>query len=411
MLEVRAVLVAVPGELGQRAGPDLAGVVGEADDRQVVARVLRPDERVERDRDLLGRQEAAAQQHRAAHVDQQHRRGLRQLLGPVDLEVGRARGGPADHRVAARAAGAFSSRPRALNSVAAQVEVERVAELVRLGRLVALPSPPAAVDPVPAERVALEPREQVVEHLLADPAAAARRQLQALAVARQVARLLEPAGQVVERVEVAHGLVAEQVADLVAVDARRDRRAPRRRRARPRARSIACEPRDLGERALEPERLVAAERHPLAEPAGQQQVEVRGELGEVDHAAGRRAAARPSSTGARPAARASSSAGATASPPSAAASWSMMSSKVRAPGKNRAVLGEELGSVRVAAPDPLADELVEVADHLAVGREVLRRHRPDRLGHARRRTGRAPGRWSRSTSSSKRSRAPGSRKS
>ena len=46
------------------------------------------------------------------------------------------------------------------------------------------------------------------------------------------------------------------------------------------------------------------------------------------------------------------------------------------------MLGQELARVRVGAADPLADELVEVADHLAVGGEVLRAHRPDRLGHA-----------------------------
>ena len=220
VLEVRAVLVAVPGQLGQRARPDLAGVVGEADDRQVVARVLRPDQRVERDRDLLGGEEAAAQQHRAAHVHEQDRRGLGQLLGPVDLEIGRrevdppvAGRGPGGRRVLLAAEG-VEQRP-------AQVEVERVAELVRLGRLVALPAPAAAVDPVAAERVALEPREQVVEDLLADPPAAARGQLEALAVAGQVAGLLEPAGQVVERLEVA--------------DARRRRagRGPRRGRWRP----------------------------------------------------------------------------------------------------------------------------------------------------------------------------------
>ncbi len=45
------------------------------------------------------------------------------------------------------------------------------------------------------------------------------------------------------------------------------------------------------------------------------------------------------------------------------------------------MLGQELRRVRVAAADPLADQLVEVADHLAVGGEVLRAHRPDRLGH------------------------------
>ena len=220
MLEVRAVLVAVPGQLGERARPDLAGVVGEADDRQVVARVLRPDQRVERDGDLLGRQEAAAQQHRAAHVDEQDRRGLGQHLGPVDLEIGR---GEVDPAIAARR----TRRRRVLLAAegveqrAAQVEVERVAELVRLGRLVALPSPAAAIDAVTAERVALEPREQVVEDLLPDLAAASRGQLQPLPVAGEVAGLLEPASEVVERIE------------LAARPRHRAGRAPRRDRSRP----------------------------------------------------------------------------------------------------------------------------------------------------------------------------------
>ena len=47
-----------------------------------------------------------------------------------------------------------------------------------------------------------------------------------------------------------------------------------------------------------------------------------------------------------------------------------------------AVLGQELRGVRVAAADPFPDELVEVADHLAVGGEILRCHRLDRVGHA-----------------------------
>ena len=100
----------------------------------------------------------------------------------------------------------------------AQVEVERVAELERLRGLLALAAAAAAIEPMAAERIALEPREQVVEHLLADLPAAARRQLEALAVAGQVAGLLEPPGEVVERIEVADRVVAQQLADLVAVD-------------------------------------------------------------------------------------------------------------------------------------------------------------------------------------------------
>ena len=112
---------------------------------------------------------------------------------------------------------------------------------------------------MPAEGVALEPREQVVQHLLADPPRAARGQLEPLAVARQVAGVLEPAGQVLERVEVPHRFVAEQLADLVAIDAGE---VGRRLDA---GESLLepihrLEPADLGEGAIEAERLVAAER-------------------------------------------------------------------------------------------------------------------------------------------------------
>ena len=47
-----------------------------------------------------------------------------------------------------------------------------------------------------------------------------------------------------------------------------------------------------------------------------------------------------------------------------------------------AVCGEEWRGIRLVAADPLAEQLIEVAHHLAVGGEVLRRHRPDGIGHA-----------------------------
>src|SRR5712691_10819042 len=50
------------------------GVVRKSDDVQGVAWVLAANERVERDRHFLGRQEAAAQEHRPAHIDQDPRR-------------------------------------------------------------------------------------------------------------------------------------------------------------------------------------------------------------------------------------------------------------------------------------------------------------------------------------------------
>ena len=89
VLEVRAVLVAVPGQLGQCLRPDLARVVSEPDDRQMVTRELRPDERIQGHGDLLGRDETASQQHRSAHVHEEHGRRRCQLLCSKDLEVRR----------------------------------------------------------------------------------------------------------------------------------------------------------------------------------------------------------------------------------------------------------------------------------------------------------------------------------
>ena len=73
---------------------------------------------------------------------------------------------------------------------------------------------------MPAERVLAEPREQIVEHLLADPPRAPRGELQSAAVPGQVTGLLEPPSEVVERVEVPHRVVAEQLTDVSPVDRR-----------------------------------------------------------------------------------------------------------------------------------------------------------------------------------------------
>ena len=290
-------------------------------------------------------------------------------------------GGELDPPIAARGTG----RRRVLLAAQgveqrpAQVEMERVAELVRLGRLVALPSPPAAIDPVAAERVPLEPREQVVEDLLADLAAAARGELQPLAVTREVAGFLEATREVVERIELARGVVAEQVAHLGAIDARRGRPAIRRRTAR---RPAGPSP-GAGRSAPVRRRGRAARRHRTApgrrarpaaagrgsRPAGpghqepvvaQEGVHHRLELGALlrAHRAHQRLH-RGHPLG------------------------ELVDDVVEGAGAREelAVLGEELRRVGVATADPLADQLVEVADHLAVRGEVLRAHRADRLGH------------------------------
>src|SRR6185436_1244130 len=156
----------------------------------------------------------------------------------------------------------------------ADVEMERVPELIRLRRLLALPSPAGTIDPMAAERVAGQPGEQVVEHLLADAPAAARRQLQAVALAREVAGLLEAASQLVERLQVAGALRSEQLLDVVPIqpgDVPRGLDGAQLVLERIQRLELA----DPLQRRLQAEWLVAAELVALAEPIGHQLVHVR----------------------------------------------------------------------------------------------------------------------------------------
>ena len=125
------------------------------------------------------------------------------------------------------------------------------------GVLVAFAAPPCPLQTVPAERVAPEPCKEVVEHLLADPSRPTRRELEAPAVARQVAGLLEAARQVVERVELADGVVAEQVTDVRTID--RGEIVGRRNIAERVLERVQClQAANLLECSLQPQRLVAA---------------------------------------------------------------------------------------------------------------------------------------------------------
>ena len=122
--------------------------------------------------------------------------------------------------------------------------------------------------------------EQLVEDLLADPPVATGRELQPVAVALEVAGPLEPVGEVLERVEVAGRVRAEQVVDVAPVDLAEVARATRPVDLRLEL-VERLEPPQLAERRLQAHWLVAGEPHPLPQPAGEDLVEVRGKLGEV----------------------------------------------------------------------------------------------------------------------------------
>jgi hypothetical protein len=108
---------------GMPSAIDTARRFAEADDAHVVAWELRRDQRVQRHRHLLGRQEVVAHRHRHREVEHQHRARAREVFGALDLEVV----GVEHHRRAA------TLTPDRVADRALEVELERVAELVRLG--------------------------------------------------------------------------------------------------------------------------------------------------------------------------------------------------------------------------------------------------------------------------------------
>ena len=163
---------------------------------------------MQRHRDLLRGEEPAAHLHRERHVEHEDGGRARELLRAFDLEVlgpdvhRRARTLPGD-RVADRAA---------------DVEVERVAELVRLVLVGALVAGARAFDLVPARAVLQQAPEEIPERALADAADALRCQLHAPFALLDEAGLFELLRKARELVERARRIVAEQLAGLVEVD-------------------------------------------------------------------------------------------------------------------------------------------------------------------------------------------------
>ena len=195
VLEVRPVLVSVPGELGQGLGTDLPGVVGKADDGQVIVGELAADEGVEGEGDLLGGDEAAPQEHRSAHIHQKDGGRPSQLLRPVDLEVVGGEGEPPRLRAGVGPpASGVGHRPD-------QVGLEGIPPLEGLGRLVSLAAAAQMGHAMAAHGISLKPGEEVVEDLLPDPSAPPRSELQTIAEAGHEPRLLQTTGQVVESLQ------------------------------------------------------------------------------------------------------------------------------------------------------------------------------------------------------------------
>ena len=164
-----------------------------------VARELATQERVQGQGHLLGGQEEAVVQHRAAHVEHDDGGRLGLELGAEHLEV--AGGEP--HR------GAGPVPLDRVHQGLLQVEEERVAELVGLGVVRAVAARPAVLDGVTAEAVALEVPEDVLERLVADLADGARGEAELIALPLEVPGLFQLPGYLAEALEIARRLRAQ----------------------------------------------------------------------------------------------------------------------------------------------------------------------------------------------------------
>src|SRR3954454_8731991 len=131
-----------------------------------------------------------------------------------------------------------------------------------------------------AENVAPQPPEQLIEHALTQTTRAARSELEMLAVALGVARLLEYFCQLLQSAHVGGRLSIEQLGDLIRIYIRQlFGHADRTHLARQLVHAIeSCQ---LSERALQAELLAALEVVALAQAFRQERVKGRRELGQV----------------------------------------------------------------------------------------------------------------------------------
>ena len=148
----------IPAEFGEQLGLDVTSDTAERHEAEVVIRKLSRDERVQRHRDLLGRQEVVPHWHRHRYVEQQHRRTLRHNLGAFDFEVGRRQ---PHRRAAALARDGVADR-------LLDVQVERVTELVGLVLVGTLVPDAVAFDRVSTRPIFDQVAEQIAERLLAE---------------------------------------------------------------------------------------------------------------------------------------------------------------------------------------------------------------------------------------------------
>ena len=192
VLQVRAVLVAVPGQLGERLRPDLARVVGEPDDRAggpagtASGSACRARSRPSSPR-RSSRAAASSGSCRPAAPSTPRR--------AAPSATPRSRRAQADRPAGCAGAGRVLLAHERVRQRLAEVEVERVAELVRLRRLLALAATSRRSRRCPPKASLRRRANRSSRTLLPDPPRAAWRQLHPVAVPLEIARRFEDAAR------------------------------------------------------------------------------------------------------------------------------------------------------------------------------------------------------------------------
>src|SRR5215471_7312114 len=124
----------------------------EADDIELVTRILHLDQAMQRQGHLLRRLEAAIQPHGAALIQHQDRRTLVEVLRTVDLKI--------LWRHPYRCALAIA--PHRVHDAVLQVQIKRIAILIELRIVCGLNTHAMAVDTMPAVPPYLQAAENIV---------------------------------------------------------------------------------------------------------------------------------------------------------------------------------------------------------------------------------------------------------
>ena len=162
------------------------GILREANDIEPIARILHLDQAMERQGHLLRRLKAAIQPHGAALIQHQDRRTLVEVLRTEDLKI-------LWHHSYRRA---LAIAPHRIHDAVLQVQMKRIAILIKLRIVRGLNTHAMPVDAMPTVPPYLQTAENIVQRFLADFPHPLWREFETVAFPLQITGLFQTALQV-----------------------------------------------------------------------------------------------------------------------------------------------------------------------------------------------------------------------